>query len=223
MSEIFHPPVELYARSPYSPEQKFAHEAFVLLMDYCQPRDEFSDGTHMTLDVTERVDMPSSDARMRVALRLQSLPVVDASNNNPEQHNPSKDYVVVALEHAIFDDMVDFLNDDELTWQSYVIVVANTHDPLDVQVLDAATGSPLSHRDLLKAQTLLRRLHDELRENRYEERDLLNYLGVIYRKISAGQQQYEDFESANFIDTEPCEELCDSQHVSCAHNPYSLN
>ena len=223
MSEIAHPPVELDILPDNSLEEIFIQEACIMLHDCGVTLEEKSGGQNITTHVTERIEMVSSEHDMTIALRLQSLPVLQTTQPGNEAYVPSDDYAVIALQYALYNDLNEAIYDDEkLNWEPYVLAVINNHDASDLQVLDAKTGLSLDSGDLMTAQVLLTRLRQELRAERFEADYLIGNLAPKFRPISPGPD-YIGFEAAEFIDTEICIDVCRQQHASCNHSPYSEN
>ena len=223
MSEIAHPQVDLDLLSANSLEQNLAQSMALMLMDSCLEREEIIASTLVCTQLTERVDMESSVNGKLVALRLRSIPVLSSVSFNLENCQPSPDHLVVSLEHATYNDFTDEVDeDDDLDWQPYILAVVKADHPEYAEILNAKSGQDLSIVDLQMARILLSKLTEELNDDRCKETDLFNLLKAGYRPIPNGPV-YEEFDSAEHIDTEPCVDPCNNQHSSCSHSVYSLN
>jgi hypothetical protein len=224
MSEIVHPPIDLSLESANSVEQNFAQAAALLLIDSCKERDEIISNNMVCTQLTERVDMESSTEGLTVAMRLRSVPAFTSETFDLDDCRPNPDLLVIALEHATFNEYVQEADeDDELPWQPYVLAVLDAFHPEKAQVLDAKTGRNLRPIDLEMARILINKLAEELGDVRCTETDLVSFLSVTYRPLASGGADYSEFDSAEFIDTEPCNQPCANDHLSCSHLPYSLN
>lgn len=222
MSEIVHPPIDLGLLPTNNLHQTFVQEAAILVMDCSIELEEIIANKLVTTQATERVDMDSTTSDMIVALRLRTLPVLECVSLDLTSCQPSDKFSVVAMEHASFDSYEDELDDDELDWKPYVLAVMDAVELENAQVLSASSGRPLQDSELFTAQLLLTRLREELRVERYEESDLIRFLGTGVRPVPNGQD-YVEFDEAEFMDINPCTDPCANEQAGCSHSPYSLN
>lgn len=222
MSEIVHPSINLDSLSANSLEQNFAQSAALLLIDCNFEREEVVNQTEVTTRLTPRVDMDSSTYHLTAALRLRSVPLTGVLLELIDcEADPA--VLVIAMEHATFNEyLVDPKDDESLPWQPYIYAILNDKQPDKARVVNANTGKDLRAVDLQMARVLLNKLCEELNNLRCEDADLAEQLRTTYRLVPKGPDLVK-FEPAEFINTEPCEEVCVNKHFSCGHSTYSEN
>ncbi len=155
--------------------------------------------TIVTTAATDRVDMAPSSGDLALAMRLRSLAVMTAPNLDSSNFQTSGDYTAIMFEHARFDDNDPKNADDEhLQWEPYVTAIFSNSNLEEVHVLDAVRGSDLNDSDLMTPSILLSRMREELRSQRYEEKENGETFEVGYRPIPRGPDLIE-FDVAEFF------------------------
>jgi hypothetical protein len=229
MEEFRHPPVEIDLTLSVTPERAFAQRAYAALDNYSGMGLEETLGRKVQIPMTDRIDMPVAlDATAEVAMRLVGSPVFQMSSQEamtPESTPcvESSEYIVVELQYGelLEDEIEDFPEDDDYSWQSYVVVVIDAKQPDYPSVLDANTGKELSPAHLMTAAVILDQVCGELEKQTLDSAAAIAIHGELDTVVK-DDMGYATFHPDEYIKSGSCQ-ACSYEDIPCTHLGSNLN